>query len=481
MTRRIRAKLSSGMTRGGVAAALSVVLAARIGSARLSDNSFLTHLTTGRLIVAGHFPSGDPYSFTAFGHPWVIQSWFASLLYGLADKFGGGTGLRVLIMVVTIALALVLWRLSRSAKTIVSRLVAVIPAFLVGTVTWGPRPLLFGLLAFALTFLILVEERDPRWLVPIMWVWVNTHGSFPMALLLILAMGVGAKLDGENITHLVRALKWCVIGILVGGINPVGPRILWFPLELLQKQSILSMMAEWKAPTFADLWQRLFLVAFLASMALIPRLRKNCRYRFVLPAIGFGAMGFMQIRNISIASIVMVVLIALELTNLGSMRSSQRRPAHTILAGCFVAAAVLVAASGLSEPAFELDPFPVAAVDWLSAHGRFGADHPLASRDIVGNYIEFRTVGRTRVFVDDRVDMFPAAVIHDEVTLLNGGPSWSRVLDRYRIDTVLWEKGTPLDVILGESHSWRRVYATPAGMHSKSGWVIYERTTRSAQ
>ena len=43
------------------------------GAHLLSDNSFLTHLTTGRQILDGHIPHADPYSYTRAGTPWVVQ------------------------------------------------------------------------------------------------------------------------------------------------------------------------------------------------------------------------------------------------------------------------------------------------------------------------------------------------------------------------------------------------------------------------
>src|SRR5262245_35288195 len=65
-----------------------------IGLGPLNDNSFLTHLATGRLIIDNHHvPAHDPYSFSAAGHPWVVQSWLASLFYGAADKAYGARGL----------------------------------------------------------------------------------------------------------------------------------------------------------------------------------------------------------------------------------------------------------------------------------------------------------------------------------------------------------------------------------------------------
>ena len=73
-----------------------VVWGTVVGLIRLHDNSFLTHVATGRLILAHGVPTTDPYSFTAFGHGWVVESWLASALYGFVERAAGGHGLQVL-------------------------------------------------------------------------------------------------------------------------------------------------------------------------------------------------------------------------------------------------------------------------------------------------------------------------------------------------------------------------------------------------
>jgi hypothetical protein len=68
----------------------AAVAGARLGFRPISDNSTLLHLRTGlELIRTGHVPHVDPYSFTAPGHRWVVQSWLASLMYGAAYRVGG--------------------------------------------------------------------------------------------------------------------------------------------------------------------------------------------------------------------------------------------------------------------------------------------------------------------------------------------------------------------------------------------------------
>ena len=61
-----------------------------VGLERLHDNSFLTHVATGRLILAHGVPTRDPYTFTALGRPWVVESWLASVLYRGVENLASG-------------------------------------------------------------------------------------------------------------------------------------------------------------------------------------------------------------------------------------------------------------------------------------------------------------------------------------------------------------------------------------------------------
>ena len=77
-----------------------------MGSARLGDNSLFTHIATGRLLTHGELGSlwngmPDPYTATSRGSSWIVQSWLASLFYGVLDQIGGGAALRISFGVTT--------------------------------------------------------------------------------------------------------------------------------------------------------------------------------------------------------------------------------------------------------------------------------------------------------------------------------------------------------------------------------------------
>ena len=76
-----------------------------------------------------------------------------------------------------------------------------------------------------------------------------------------------------------------MLGVLLGGINPIGPRLLVFPLELLQKSEVLSYIEEWKPADFSDTMTRVLVVQVAVAVILGMRLRS---FRALLPAAVFG-------------------------------------------------------------------------------------------------------------------------------------------------------------------------------------------------
>src|SRR3954464_15697066 len=60
------------------------------GAKQIHDNGTFTHLRTGiDMANTGAIPRTDPYSFTARGHAWTVQSWLPEWTYGWAYRIGG--------------------------------------------------------------------------------------------------------------------------------------------------------------------------------------------------------------------------------------------------------------------------------------------------------------------------------------------------------------------------------------------------------
>ena len=439
---------------GGVVAFIALL----IGLGPLNDNSFFTHLATGRIIWdTHHIPSHDPYSWTALGHPWVVQSWLASVFYAGAEKIGGPGGVLILIGVTSAVLGALVWKLTAPAGALLGRLLIIAPVIIVGVDGgWIERPLLFGLVALALALLAAEGRLDPRWLVPVMWVWVNVHGSYPLGLVAIALLALGRRLDQESPSVELAALKWAAIGTAVGAVSPLGPRVLIFPLELLSRQDLLSNVREWKAPTFTHIGQRAFLVEIVLSIVFVAR---RPSWRATLPLAAFLAASLLGARNVVVASLVLIPGLSRGLADLGEITGEERRSTHRVAAialGVIGVLSMIVASTG---QVYEYSGYPVAAVTWASRNGMLGPDSRVVARDFVGNFVEGRYGTDVKVFVDDRFDMFPTSVLEDFNSLNAADPTWDTILQKYKPTAVMWAPNEPLGQFLAASDRWRIVYS----------------------
>ena len=452
-----------GVTLAGVVGLIFVVIGFWYGAGALHDNSFFTHLAAGRLILHGHFPYHDPFSFTAHGASWVVQSWLPALSYAVAERAGGAVAIRAWSGLIVAVLMALVWRLTRPAEKLVPRVAIAALTFAVGAGMWATRPFMIGLVCLAATLVIVEERRRPVWLIPIFWVWVNSHGSWPLGLVLLGVWAIGLRADKEDAAVPLRALKFSLIGTLLGAVGPLGPKALTFPIALLGRSKMLQHVVEWQAPTFKDLPQRLFLLTVIVAIVAVAR---SPRYRHALLIGVFVAAALLGSRNVVVASLVLVPVLAHSLSGLGSLEGDRRSGPITMAAAALVLVGVIGGIGRLQGPSWALTPYPQKATTYLVDHGLLGGDHHVVARDLVGNYWELRFGAKVQVFFDDRFDMYPTAVNDDDTTLSTAGPGWQKVLQRYHPDAVLWERSAPLTQVLDASRNWRRVYRD-------ANWVIF--------
>jgi hypothetical protein len=447
-----------GTPEGSLASACGAVFAFLgflMGSAKLGDNSLLTHIATGRLLVHGKLGSlwggmPDPYTTTSRGSSWIVQSWLASLFYGAVDAIGGGAALRISFGVTTALLTWLVWKLADAAQSFTVRVAVSGVVVAVGTTAWSPRPLLIGLVLMAVVMLALDGRVDPRWLVPAMWVWVNSHGSFPLAAVVVAAAAFGRRLDGEDPKHELRVLRFTVIGTVLGGLlNPVGPKLLLFPLELLRRSDVLRSVIEWRSPDFGLFWTRIFLLLIVG--AIIGFMRRPS-YRSALPTIVVIASSLLASRNIAVALVVMVPALARGIDGLGSIDGARRTPIFRAIPVALAAVVLLIGAATAGQPGYDLGIYPVDAVDWLDQRGFVGRDIDLVHQDFVGNYLELRYGTNAGVYFDDRFDLHSDELIARYRALASGTKDWDKDLDTAA--AVVWERNTPVESLLRLTAGW---------------------------
>ena len=441
----------------------------------ISDNSAFAHLRTGRLIAdTGAIPRVDPYSATAAGHRWVVQSWLPEWTYGWLWRLGG---LHLVVLeqaVLGAAIAFVIALLARAGSSLRTAAAAGL-ALGVGIPLWAPRPLLFGILGLAVLILLVERRANPLWVLPLVWVWVNSHGSFPLGVVWLTATVAGMAWDRGSLaaawSELGRYVVAFVVGLGLAALNPLGPRLLAFPFTLGDKRSVFRLIVEWQSPDFQSR-PAIIALAFV-GLCLVLLFRARTCWQDVLPAAGFLVLALVALRNLPMLAVVLAPVMGRTLQAPGSsaaaVRDGDRRT--PVFAGAIVAAIAVFGAGIWSRPALEVEGYPVAAVEWLSARGHIGTGR-VAHQDVPGGYLILRYGTGARVFIDDRVDMYPLAVSRDYVSLLHGRPDALEVLRRHHIDVVLWQVGRPLEAILDATATWERTF-------EDERWVVFERRSES--
>ncbi len=460
------------------------VAGARLGLRSISDNSTLVHLRTGlEIIRTGHIPRSDPYSFTAPGHPWVVQSWLASLLYGAADRVGGH--LLVALQGALMGLAAALVALLARSTTAWRSAVAAVIAIAASAPGWSPRPLMFELLCLALVVLLTERGAHPAWMIPVVWVWVNTHGSYPLGVAWLAARAVGEAIDMRAWPRrTLIALGGFAAGLVVALANPLTWHLLTFPFVALQKRPTFQGIVEWRSPNFQS--GNSFVALVFIAAGLVVLLRTRLPWADTLPVIGFLGLALVAERNLAPLGIVMAAPLARALAGIGVPGEGAAPSAwgdrgremagrvgeagwwRALVAVGAVLVVVGLLARSLTEPALNLSSYPVAAVDHLAAEGRLGPAHRIAEVDVVGCYLIWRAGPATRVFIDDRYDMYPASVVTDASALGDARGGQEAVLDKYGVDTVLWGANGALPGALLAGGRWRRDFAD-------AKWVVLVR------
>jgi hypothetical protein len=442
------------------------------GARPIGDNSTFVHLRTGVDMVAGAgIPRTDPYSFTARGHEWVVQSWLPSWIYGMADKLGG---LLWVVLLQGVLMALLAWLIARLARTgtPLRTLAAGGLAVGVGFVWWAPRPLLFGLVAMALTVTVVQRRANPWWLVPIVWVWVQSHGSFPLGVLWLGLVFLGTWIDRRAWpADLVRYIAAFAVGLAVACINPLGPKLLTFALTVGEKREVFREVVEWRSPNFQSPNGMFTLVFLIGAIVVLTRYRP--RWDALLPAAVFLALALFAIRNMAVFAVVLAPVLGAALrpgtgTTEDAAPEARRPRVNVYFAVVLAIGGLLFVARAAGDKYLDVEAYPVAATSFLQREG-FLPRGRVVTQDVVGCYHILRYGRRAHVFIDDRVDMYPIRVSNDYSTMLRGERNTLKLLDRYRIEAVLWDKELPLATVLREASGWRQAYA-------KGDWVVFVRS-----
>lgn len=440
------------------------------GARSISDNSLLTHIATGRIIFeTKSVPTQDIYTFTAEGTPWVVQSWLPSALYGAADSILGVGGIRLVAGLVAAATMALVWAMSRPlalpVRAVVVGLFAVNSALL-----WNARPFLFGLFFFAVLLASIRKVLPPWILLPVGWVWANSHGTWPLGLAvagLFAAIMVAQRLSvsRRELSGLVRtrealSLFFLAGGVALGAVGPLGLSALTFPFGMFSRLEQLRELREWVPSYLVPVLLVVFIPQALLALWGVVRSRSLANAVVLIFAVVL-ALG--AVRNVAFASMLIMIPAFDGLSGVGRFRLTRRSFVPVAFGGALLGACVAV--SMMVTPNWDLSRYPEDAVSVLyNEGGTMNPDVRIAAPMGVGNYLTIRYRGQHKIMHDDRIDMYSPEFVEEFYSLYEKDISAEVVRDmlvnKYGINVVLWEHDKPLGKVLDENYNeWNLFYS----------------------
>jgi hypothetical protein len=487
--------------------AIPIALTAGFGfllKLRLID--FWWHLKAGEIIVTTRsIPKTDLFSFTAGGHPFVLQNWLVEVIYYATYRAGGLALIVALNAVLLVAALLPVYHLCRRATDNIklSVMSALLPAVLLlyfGSV----RSQVFSFALFSAFYWVLStyrsRQRNLLWTLPVMMiVWVNLHGAFVLGLgLVVLFLGCelarriayGEASDTLALKELRQLGFFLALSVIATVVNPETYRIYAYIRAVATNPASQTLVLEWQPPSINELAGiLLFYGPFFITLLILLGARRKPSLVDLSLVLAFSCLGLSAVRNgVWFALIAAPVLaryfptvdfsavsLALKRTRIGRALlrwNDKRRESfapvryrlNRQIAVLMLTIVVLVTPwlyPHLGNPTF-------GNTLWEPSTPVGNIFHP----QVYGDYLIWRLWPQQRSFIDGRVHLFDDSVVRDYRLAFNDS-HWDERLARYDIKYLLLSKDEEENRMMIESaeasDTWKLVYEDSVS-------VLFERT-----
>jgi len=452
-------------------------------TAGIQDPDFWWHLRVGRWMVEnGRLPSHDLFTYTVPVHVWTDHEYLTEVLMWLVYSATGAVGIAILFGLVTWAGFWLIYRQVRRQPFVIVGLGLALGA-LAGWPIWGPRA---QMITFALSCLELYwlqgylsgRSRALNFFPLVMAVWANLHGGWVIGFawlgVALVAELVGWAWDRSNPAHRahVRFLAIITAASLVAVLaTPHGLSLYLYPFQTQGSVAQQKLIVEWFSPDFHQTYLRPFeamVFIVIAGFAL----RRPRLYEFLLTMAALG-LALQSVRHVALfvaaATPVMIGSYSEYWKELASSRgwklSLPARPLFAATTAVVLVVVFLVALfkidsdiSPTVQQKLDADSYPIAAADWLAAHPEVGTR--MYNQYGWGGYLAYRFYPdpNRRVFIFGEAELMGDPLLNQYNDVQNLRPDWKAILDQYRVDYVIFNKGEALSNVLATQPEWTIAY-----------------------
>jgi hypothetical protein len=442
-----------------IAAALAAAVVVFQGTVFNDPDTYWHIAAGGWMIDHRQVLHRDVFSYTWVGKPWASHEWLAEIIMALAWRAGGWTGVQLLFAA---SIGLAGWLLARGVGRWLGPLgqaVTLVLAFLVigPTVLARPHLLMLPILITWTREMLAAREEDRApawWMVPLMVVWANLHGSFVFGFVLAGGFGLEALIYSEG-ARLKVIREWGLFGalcVLAALATPHGVAGLISPFEIMT-MGTLNQIIEWRPANFSEFsaLEAGILVTLLICLARGVRVPL---IRLVLLLFIFH-MALQHQRHQLVVAVVVPLLLA---EPIGRAFGHAARRAETALPGRIALALVVIAFAAYRAvvPVTRGDD-AISPVSALAHVPPSLAAKPVFNAYNFGGYLIFKGV---KPFIDGRADMYGDAFVKRYSSINSGDPAAvDAALKQYGIAWIMTPPREGIIKLVESRPGWTRIYA----------------------
>lgn len=448
------------------------------GNNMLQDPDTYWHTAVGNWILDHRaIPHVDYFSHSMPNVAWTAHEWLSEIVFALIHGVAGWSGLVILTALCFATTLAVLTRyLLRHLEPVHALiLVALSAGMLRSHLLARPHMLAVPLLALWIFGLLGAREcKSPPslWLLPIIILWANLHGSFTLGLGLAFALGVEAVMQAEKSQRIKEARQWGIfisLALACAMITPFHWEGVTFSRHVMGLEKMLAIVGEWQSPNFQtflvfELWLLAFLGLALSGRIRLPAIR-------LLIILGLTHLSLKHGRYMAVTGIVAPFLIAegfarnwYTAPKLGRDASTLDRwfaaltpPAGKLTIAFVTMGSMLIFSQMISASKFQPDN-KITPSGALAAIRKANINGPIFNQYGFGGYLIYSGVP---VFIDGRADMYGDEFLERYVnsTSLKSVTQLQELLQKYDIAATMLAPDAPAVAILDYLPGWEKIYA----------------------
>jgi len=436
-------------------AALAGFALAAFSPGLLNDGDTYWHIRAGEwMITHGEVLRADPFSYTAAGAPWHTQEWLAEIAMALSWR-AGWPGIHLLFATcAALTSGVVAWFVRRRTDFIAALLTVVLGlACVTGSLLARPHMLVLPLLAIWTAGLVAPREKNAPpswWLLPVMPLWANLHGSFAFGLALAAALGIEAMIESADRKKARSGWGLFVIAAILSAlITPFGLQGLLFPLKLSAMHG-LGHIGEWQTSDFTQISP--FAIALLAALFVLGRGTLKIPALRLLILVGLVWLALAHGRHQMLLGVSAPLLLAPSLAKAWPAKTESDKPLFAILAALGLAVLIV---TRLAVPVVRGDD-PVSPVSALAHVPRFVRETPVLNDYSFGGYLIWNGI---RPFIDSRADLYGDIFLQNYADITAPDKdALAATLAFYHARWTIFRRDAPVVRLLDDTPGWHRFY-----------------------